>query len=359
MDGDGIPNFRDTDSDGDSILDGDEPGDLNADGIADYLQIEGKITTGISGGGANSIILFIALLLFALPRKKHLLKAVQFVLLLVSAVNVQAFDSCKVKSLFNSQCWHLGVGLGLATLQPDLVATSWKNTEAEGNAYKLFAGFRTNSHLFYEFTYEYMGSTILYNVNPGNNETLEINYLAYGANVGFWLLNQKSTLNLHLKAGVAIMATEESPYTEQAHNTQLTTGAVIQWRFGESWSARLGMTKYDQDASVVNLSLSKHFGASKDNEGCSYKKGSGGYSNIIKNEGLMPIVREIMSKIHHNQYVDVTVGNRLNSSECQVSSLEKATAIIEFIKQKLNLTGHKFDYIHYKNKKVTIVIYPK
>ena len=51
VDGDGFPNWRDTDADGDGVLDGDEGrDDDDGDGDPNYLDADGVVSGGLSGG---------------------------------------------------------------------------------------------------------------------------------------------------------------------------------------------------------------------------------------------------------------------------------------------------------------------
>ena len=71
-DGDGIPNFRDTDSDNDTFSDGEENGDYNENGQLDFLEDGGGIKTFVSGGGGNIGLQFLycLLLIFGYRRKR-------------------------------------------------------------------------------------------------------------------------------------------------------------------------------------------------------------------------------------------------------------------------------------------------
>ncbi|WOH37806.1 putative Ig domain-containing protein [Thalassotalea fonticola] len=261
-DGDGTPDYLDTDSDNDGILDSDENGDFNNDGINDRLQASGKVETGVKGAGATGFLAIMLLIFIVLIRssKKFTLILLAAPLLLIS--NAQASDNCELgKSFTNVNCWYAGAGLGYSTLDPKHKNTSWRVSDDNDTSFKLLAGLALSDHLFTEISYEDMGAAELYNLNPSITDTLNIDYSAFGANVGFWLNERKSTWNVYAKAGVSFLDTDTGENVEQDHGTQLTFGAGAQWHFNEKWFARLELTAYDEDAQVIGLSISRYFGS--------------------------------------------------------------------------------------------------
>jgi outer membrane protein OmpA-like peptidoglycan-associated protein len=266
-DGDGNDDHVDPDSDNDGINDGDENGDFNNDGINDRLQATGMVETGLTGAGSTSALALLALFgLVAVRRKKQLAKLMLAVTSIVT-LSAQANEPCEVGEAFGKgECWYFGGGIGLSKLRPDPNGTSWRTFDDSDTAFKLIAGFPFSEHLFLEAAYEDMGAAKMNNLNPSITETLNVDYQAFGASVGYWLKDQKEEWNLYAKAGLSFMDTKQGQYVDQDYGTQLTFGAGLQWRFTDNWFARLDLTSYDKDARIIGLTVAKYFGSSNKRE---------------------------------------------------------------------------------------------
>ncbi|WNC71018.1 OmpA family protein [Thalassotalea psychrophila] len=263
LDNDGIPNHLDTDSDGDGILDADENGDFNNDGINDRLQASGKVETGVKGAGSTGVFITLLLMFAVMLRQSKKRILILLAMPLLVTTNAQASDECKLgQSFANIDCWYIGAGLGYATLDPKHKNTSWRIAEDNDTAVKVFAGLALSELLFTELSYEDMGTAELHNLNPSITENLNIDYSAFGANLGFLLNERQSTWNVYAKAGVSFLDTDTGVHVEQDHGTQLTFGLGAQWNFSEKWFARIDLTAYDEDANVIGLSIARYFGSS-------------------------------------------------------------------------------------------------
>ncbi len=272
-DGDGDSNHIDPDSDNDGINDGDENGDFNNDGINDRLQAAGMVETGLTGAGSSNLLVVIALfgLLLVTRRKQLATLAVAFASLV--SLSAQANEPCEFGEAFgNGECWYLGGGIGVSKLRPDPNGTAWRTFDDSDTALKLIAGFPFSEHLFVEAAYEDMGAAKMNNLNPSISETLNVDYQAFGASVGYWLKDQKEEWNVYAKAGLSFMDTKQGQYVDQDYGTQLTFGAGVQWRFTDNWFARLDLTSYDKDARVIGLTLAKYFGSSSSRQPQSVNK---------------------------------------------------------------------------------------
>jgi len=262
-DGDGIDNYLDTDSDGDGIVDGNENGDFNNDGVNDRLQATGKVETGLHGSGSNGLLMLMILASAILIRQRKRATIVAFAVLSLLSLNTQAGESCQFDEAFsNSECWYVGAGLGLSHLEPDYRETSWRVSDNSDNSLKLLAGFSFSEHMFAELSFENMGTARLNNLNPSITDTLKIDYSAIGASVGYWWNEHNAKWNFYGKLGVASLNTDTGVYVEQDFGRQFTFGAGIQWHFSDNWFARLDLTAYDADARVIGLTIAKYFGDS-------------------------------------------------------------------------------------------------
>ena len=266
-DGDGNGNYIDNDSDDDGINDGDENGDFNNDGINDRLQAAGMVETGLKGAGSTGIFGILALLGLVVIRQKKSLTKLLIAMFSLLTLSAQANEPCEIGDAFgDGECWYLGGGIGQSKLRPDPNGTSWRTFDDSDTAFKLIAGFPFTEHLFLEAAYEDMGAAKMNNLNPSITETLNVDYQAFGASVGYWLKDQKKEWNLYAKAGLSFMDTKQGEFVDQDYGTQLTFGAGIQWRFTDNWFARLDLTSYDRDARVIGLTVAKYFGSSNKRE---------------------------------------------------------------------------------------------
>ena len=265
-DDDGIPNYLDPDSDNDGIDDGDENGDFNGDGINDRFQQEGAVETGVQGAGSLPLVGLIGLMMAALVRRRRNLGVVFLAIASMVTLNLNAEDAkeCTGEEAFKeSSCWYLGGGIGYSRLMPEHNNTAWRVSESNDQAIKLFTGFSFNEHWFAEFSYDDMGTAEMTNLNPAITDTLVIDYSAFGASVGYWLFDQKEEWNFYAKAGIAYLDTDEGPFVKQDYGTQLTFGGGVQWRFEENWFARFGIDAIDKDARAFGFSIARYFGGSE------------------------------------------------------------------------------------------------
>jgi len=261
VDGDGIPNFRDLDSDGDGIIDPLENGDFNNDGILDPYQVDPGIETALSGSGSiNSWLLFaLALLIFSLRRQR----AAWLLLLLVSA-QAQADGDCAVTLQGEFiPCWYAGGSLGLSTLKPNDNNSGWQVTDTSDTAFGLQLGYHFSNHWFGELEYADLGGAGLRNNNPNIAGTQEISYKVPSLYAGYLLMDASEKWNLFAKVGLSNISNKASspllPFEEQS-SVQASFAGGGQWRFFHNWYARLTFTSYDKDANQLAINIGRYFG---------------------------------------------------------------------------------------------------
>ncbi len=280
LDGDGLLNYLDTNSDGDYMDDAIEYGDFNSDGVLDYLQVNGKVTTGVKGGGAmNSLWLMLlcglAFFRFSNIKKKNLV-ALSAVVLSLLSINTQAQQlkersiqkkACTVlTALTQPGCWYVGGGLGLSFVNPEPVQNSvWEVQENTASGIKLFSGLSLNKHWFAEFSYENLGSAQLSNLNPNvSPSTDSIAYSAMSLNAGLRLRGTEEVWDIYTKAGFTrLMTSDQETYIEQAHDSQVTLAVGAEWRLTKKWFTRLEFTSYDKDAKSLGIHISRYLGMDK------------------------------------------------------------------------------------------------
>ena len=340
-DGDGILNFRDADSDNDGIRDGDENGDFNGDGVNDRLQKDGGVETGINGAGSSGGIFLMLVAAAAFIGRFRRNAALSVVVATLLSSGVQAEENCHWEKAFaSSDCWYVGGGMGYSQLEPEPRESSWVNEDKNDIAYKLFAGYPIKKHFFAEVSYEDMGSAVMRNLNPAITDKLNVSYKAFGTNVGYWLRERNADWNLYAKVGVAFLNTSTGETVEQDNGTQLTLGAGIEWNFADNWFARLDLTGYDKDASVIGINIAHTLGNSHRRRTKTQSRAS---TQVIEKEPVKvtPVVTPAKPEKVSNPDIDADgvlnevdecpatpAGAKVNSKGCQL--LETVTLNLQF-----------------------------
>ena len=284
-DDDGVPNFRDLDSDGDGFNDDVENGDFDGNGILDNLenQNDGKLETATRGsGGAMSWEIFpLALVLGWLGWRSRNPKTRQaaslcsglaltiFVPMLLLATPALAETDCKRPDnpALNSfqDCFYLAVGLNATHVDPENTVNGFRTTDDKSSGWKLAAGWHFKPRGFVEAAYANLGHADLSNLNPAINALVpnpEIEYKVISLMGGYWLRRSEESWNAYVKAGLSYIDNESNEPRigfEKQTNVQFALGLGVQYQPQNSgWFFRAEFDSYDRDALLYGLSIGRY-----------------------------------------------------------------------------------------------------
>ena len=276
MDGDGILNFRDTDSDGDGYGDADENGDFNRDGIPDYIQIDTGLETALDGnGGSINLISLLGLFALAFIRlgagiKRLFMLGLSVVLsVLFVSSNAQAQDSiCQQDDDLNIEfdgCVYAGLGVGISILKPEDNNTGWELIDDSAQGYKATIGYRFLPQWYTEISYADLGSANIENRNPAIVGVEGISYKVPSLNLGYYLYSpEEQRWNVFVKGGIASIRNSPSaarvPF-KKVESTQFAFGVGAEYQLTPHIFARAEVDSYDSDARQFVLSLNSYFGS--------------------------------------------------------------------------------------------------
>ena len=276
-DGNGVPNFREWDSDGDGFDDGIENGDFDGNGVMDNLENQnlgdGRLETATRGtGGAMGweLMGLIALGLILLRRSRfaaHGLSALLLVPVLLLPTTVAAAPKCQqLKNNIIQDCWYAQVGVGATHVDPENFSNGWNTTDDNSQGWKFTLGWAFHPRWFAELSYADLGEAGLSNLNPAINALVndpEIDYQVPSLMLGFWLRPQDVVWNAYLKGGVGDIQNESSDDRigfEKQTDLQLVFGVGIQFMPKEkSWFLRAEFDSYDRDAWYTGISVGRYF----------------------------------------------------------------------------------------------------
>ncbi|WMS87295.1 Ig-like domain-containing protein [Pleionea litopenaei] len=268
LDGDGLLAFRDSDTDGDGIADGDENGDFNNDGINDRLQTDPGVSVD-SGSGSVGWMMLGLLALFPLRKRKKgktdlklpfariwLGSFVSFIALSVPSL-VSADDQCLREQ---SSCWYLGWGIGRAQHDIKDGQSAWKVSDNDGQYGTVFVGVDFSSHLYWELAYEQLGRVQLRNQNPAINVPGSVRFDSLSTSLGVWLRPHSADWNLGLSAGISVR--DEKPQNVQFNSgddSMVMYGVAVKWSVTETTDIKTKFTYYDNDTNVFGVYLIQRF----------------------------------------------------------------------------------------------------
>ena len=293
LDGDGLRNFRDPDTDGDGYGDEVEAADFNADGIVDRLQNSGEVETGVTGYGAlgtgwysllgGLMVWRWSVLWRRRParRIKRGLKVMRVhhrslflsgsmgvlasLLLLPVSETAEAsnrYGLCPDKELI--ECGYLGLGLGVTEVDPEGVANGWRTVDDTRTGWQIMAGYKFRSNWFGEFIYADLGAAQMGNLNPNIAGGESIDYTVTALHGGYRLRPLTNMFSPFIKLGIANINTDSSTSAipvDTVSDLQLTGTLGGVWERGdEPWFARLQFDVFDRDAHFFGLTLGLKLG---------------------------------------------------------------------------------------------------
>lgn len=191
-DGDGLPDYIDRDSDNDGIDDELEgTNDFDNDGVPDYIDVDGVLETAVSGSGSAGWLLLLALATVIVMRRVRT-SAAAMVVVAGLGLNVLVMEDATADSLCGhytepgngdyyyggndperddagfEACWYGGLGYGYSYVAPEKEAQNFlldKNKDNDSGL-QLFIGRQLSPHWFAELKYADLGEAGITNRNP-------------------------------------------------------------------------------------------------------------------------------------------------------------------------------------------------
>lgn len=114
-------------------------------------------------------------------------------------------------------CWYTGLSVGLAQFEPITEGTTWSVTENTDIAAGVFFGVNLNQRVFAEFGYKRLGKAQLSNKGFGP-QTDDIHYYATQVNLGFNIMTKKDVYNLYIITGLSNLETHSDYILEDTEN---------------------------------------------------------------------------------------------------------------------------------------------
>lgn len=317
-DADGLPDYRDLDSDNDGMLDIVEAGlpdadndgkidgfvDANGDGlddnitavlaasglkdtdnngVADFQEAcncgDGAIfRTGLEGNGGGSLGLGMLGLLggaamFRRRRQMALRGAASVAVLMSASFAAQAENSPSERN-FDSRI-YLGAGAGLTQLEPEAVCPCYRVDDDTSAGGQVFIGVDVSRSFSLEGYYADLGGAAVGKVN--GESAGDVDYQVYGVSAIGYLLNSRDSsdyasgyddegkfrregMSLYGRVGVGGMENSAQVKYERVEDLHLTLGVGAEYGWQNGVAARAEYISYDKDAQMLSLALLKRFG---------------------------------------------------------------------------------------------------
>lgn len=248
------------DEDGNGVQDDKEQSDLDGDGIADYLDddsdndgIHDKVDVSVNididaehkqGVGAVSLPLMLAFFGILCLRSRKLF----FVLpLLFFSLSLQALESTQDETApasdSSSGSWQVGGGLGLSYFDVELAA-GLKETDTESETFQLSGGYQFDENWLLELRYVNLGKVEI-------NNAANISYETFSLNVQYtlpWQLEDYETSHYYILLGAHSLTKDESGdgLNIDSDGTELHLGAGVNITLTKGWQLSLELSSYNE-----------------------------------------------------------------------------------------------------------------
>jgi opacity protein-like surface antigen len=232
LDGDGVADYLDADSDNDGILDGQDM----------VVNVGHDVKSG--GAGTMSIMMMLSLLLLSARRYSRSVLRTAVVLLLWLSTTIS-----------HAQNWQVNLGLGQSSLNPDL-ASGLETSNGNDRAVQLGLGYRISSDWLVELRYSDLGEAVI----RGNQKHSTLGYQS-------WVLDTKYQLPLlrgtgwspYVMGGMAITRLQADDLSlEKKADSGLMVGTGISYRF-QDFQLNSELIRYSDGISGWFMGIQKDF----------------------------------------------------------------------------------------------------
>jgi hypothetical protein len=232
LDGDGVADYLDADSDNDGILDGQDM----------VVNVGHDVKSG--GAGTMSIMMMLSLLLLSARRYSRSVLRTAVVLLLWLSTTIS-----------HAQNWQVNLGLGQSSLNPDL-ASGLETSNGNDRAVQLGLGYRISSDWLVELRYSDLGEAVI----RGNQKHSTLGYQS-------WVLDTKYQLPLlrgtgwspYVMGGMAITRLQADDLSlEKKADSGLMVGTGISYRF-QDFQLNSELIRYSDGIAGWFMGIQKDF----------------------------------------------------------------------------------------------------
>ena len=259
-DGDGLTDQLDVDSDSDGVLDVDENGDFNNDGIHDSIQVSGPLETAVTGGGGAVLwlpIILLGLVIGSRSRRTLLpvLAAVMLLPIAAARADVRPDDE---------NPFYIATGIGASFVDPQGESNGWQTVGNISDGFKLRLGYRISPRWFGEVSYVDAGEAEIGNLNPAITDVAAIDYQMPALFFGYVLMDPDQSWNVHLKLGVSeiLNTSNDDRVTFQGQSrVQLAVSIASHWNVTPRLFLSFEHDHYATDASFTSLNIGWRFWA--------------------------------------------------------------------------------------------------
>ena len=304
IDGDGLPNFQDSDSDGDGIPDSTESGpnpstpidtdgdsdpdyldsdsdddglsdqlegtgDHNSNGIPDYIDANDQIIetalTGSGGGGSVSWFLLLLLAIYAVATRRSRNEAS---IMVTALVLIAAPVTAVLAEAGDSQIWYGGAGVGYSYLSPEGESLGFEHDENKNHdsGYHIYFGRKVSPSLSVELQYSDLGEAGITHPNPliaAAYPDASIEYRVPSLMLtNRWRLHEQFKPFAKIGISRILNKSKGGPFDSKQNSAlQIAAGIGIEYQPDQaSWMIRGGFDSFDKDAWYAGVSIGWRFG---------------------------------------------------------------------------------------------------
>jgi hypothetical protein len=260
-DQDGKADYLDTDSDGDGTTDRSEgTSDSDGDGVADYRDQPGKLSTAVSGTGSFTWLWLGALLgLAALRRKVH-----PSALAVVAVAGISSFNSSETfaNDATEQTGLYVGADVGVSWLEPEDRGGGYVVDDDRSEGWRLLGGYSWSPRWSVELFYIDAGKAGIGSDNAAVGHLGELEYEMYGGGIEWRPLGVEERLYPMLKVGAASIenrSTDSRINFDRENSLSYYFGVGGAFRIDARWSLQAEWVSYDKDDSFLSLGVRKRW----------------------------------------------------------------------------------------------------
>jgi hypothetical protein len=263
-DHDGSADYVDTDSDSDGFPDAVEGrGDVDNDGIPNYLDASGKLESALGGAGAfglELLLLATALVVVASRRLRRGRRAPVTGLALLAALLLWNATPVTAGEMPAGHAWYVGVDGGPTWLKPRNRDGSYVVKGNTSSGFRLLVGRELNSRWSLEAYYVSLGKASIDSAYTAVGRLGDLSYKDFGIGAE-WLPRRdgrEARFYPLLKLGLVHTGNSASDpriVYDRLHPVGLYLGAGGAWNFKPRWRLQAELVSYDRDELLLALGV--------------------------------------------------------------------------------------------------------